>query len=78
MLGEGRRGLGGRVIAAITSTIAGWVFGSTAWGQFATLAPGARVAVAIMLALTGAGMIWLVYGLLVLVRYLFRKLVGRP
>lgn len=78
MLGEGRRGLGGRVIAAITSVLAGWVFGSTAWGQFASLAPGARVVMTILLALTGAGMVWLVYGLFVLVRYLLRKLAGRP
>lgn len=78
MLGERRRGLGGRVIAAITSVLAGWVFGSTAWGQSASLAPGARVVMVILLALTGAGLVWLVYGLLVLVRHLFRKLAGRP
>ena len=77
MLGEGRRGLGGRVIAAITSVLAGWVFGSTAWGQFASLPAGARVVVTALFALTGAGFVWLVYGLIVLVRYLLRKLAGR-
>lgn len=77
MLGEGRRGLGGRVIAAIASILAGWVFGSTAWGQFASLPAGARVVMTILFALTGAGFVWLVYGLFVLVRRLLRKLGGR-
>lgn len=78
MLGEGRRGLGGRVIAAITSILAGWVFGSTAWGQFSSLPAGARVVMTILFALAGAGFVWLVYGVLVLVRRLVRRLVGRP
>jgi len=76
LLGEGRRGIGGRNITIIASVLAAWVFGSTAWQQFTPLPTAGRLLFSLAFAVWGGGAIWLVYGLVRLVIFLVRKARG--
>jgi uncharacterized membrane protein YeaQ/YmgE (transglycosylase-associated protein family) len=71
MLGEEGRGGRGLAVTAIISAVAAAVFGSTAWGQFATM-PEGRVFATVVFALVGAAVVWVLYGVIRLVSVLVR------
>ena len=70
------RTLGARRIALIASLLSAAVFAMTAYQQFFEYPMDMRVFATVAFALLGALVIWAVYGVFVLLRWLFRRFHG--